>query len=162
MQTSGPFRKSTAFLAVAGVFALWLCVLIYSSDKKINVEALEPLFTGLGFVIVTFTLVHERAKDSAENEERKTDQKKREQEHRELMHRMQVQIKATCHAARIAALTSAIDSDCRTLERSNTTGVASDTGSGLMATKRVKEIRDRLRRNEKAILDASEISEFTG
>lgn len=137
------------------IIVLWLFT-IENIDWKITPDTLEPLFTGLAFVAVLATFIHERqqARDKGN-------------EHQELLREMRTQIretraqvKATCHAAKISALTASIAVDRAELGQINLTGVVMNTGSAQQAQNRKSEIETRLRCNEKSLRDAATITEF--
>jgi len=140
--------KSIFIIGPLFVIFLWLFTMLWPCGR-FSTDTLEPLFTGLGFVAILATLVHERGQVA-----------ERDNEHRELLHKMQVQIKATCHAARIAALTASIANDRAELDKFHLSGVSLASGSGLMATKRREEIERRLRASGESLRKAAEISEF--
>jgi hypothetical protein len=130
------------------IIVLWLFT-IENIDWKITPDALEPLFTGLAFVAVFATFVHERQQA-----------REKDDEHQALLREMRAQVKATCHAARISALTAAIAVDRAELGQINLTGVVMNTGSAQQAQNRKSEIETRLRCNEKSLRDAATITEF--
>ncbi len=145
----------TVTLAAILIIVLWFFT-VENNGFKFTPDTLEPLFTGLAFVAVLATFIHERqqARD-------------KENEHQELLREMRAQIremraqvKATCHAARISALTAAIAVDRAELEKFNLTGVLMTSGSGLQAKNRMSEIEARLRGNEKGLRDAATLTEI--
>lgn len=129
------------------IFGAWLLTVIYNCPK-ITPETLEPLFTGLAFVAVLATFIHERQQARAKDDE-----------HQALLREMRAQVKATCRAARISALTAAIAVDRAELEKINVTGVLMSSGSGLTAQNRKSEIEARLHCNEKSLREAATITE---
>lgn len=141
------------------VFGGWYAALL-NAGEKLTTETLEPLFTGLGFIAVLATLLYEQEKVAKRENQFLQQFAQRDKEHHELLLKMQVQVKATCHAARIAALTASIENDRAELEKFHLVGVSTTTGSGAMAAKRKAEIEGRLKANEHALRIAAEIAEF--
>lgn len=147
------FRSALLLIAIFGLWALTL------ESRKITTESLGPLFTAFGFAALLITFDYEKKKDRAQAADDRAEAVKTERAHRELLTRMQVQIKATCHAARIAALTACIENDRAELETIKVSGVLA-TGSGEAAATRAQEIGTRMRRSKEELRKATEITEF--